>query len=61
MCVPFDVLAAFSFFIKFMLRHAFVSNHVFGLCLLHMLLSFHLVLYLLKDTGSTQSQTEETP
>jgi hypothetical protein len=30
-----------------MLRHAFVSNSVFGLCLLNMLLLFSLVLYLI--------------
>jgi hypothetical protein len=30
-----------------MLRHAFVSNHVFGYRLLNMLLSFFFVLYLL--------------
>jgi hypothetical protein len=44
-----------------MLRRAFVYNHVFGLCLLNMLLSFLLVLYLLKHMGHTQNQAEQTP
>jgi hypothetical protein len=47
LCFPFDILDVFGYFIQVMLRHAFVSSHVFGLCLLSMLLSFSLVLYLL--------------
>jgi hypothetical protein len=48
LCFPFDVLllGASTCFILVMLRHVFVSNHVFGLRLLTMLLSFPLVLYL---------------
>jgi hypothetical protein len=29
LCFPFDVLDAFGYFIQVMLRHVFVSNHVF--------------------------------
>jgi hypothetical protein len=47
LCFPFDVLDVSRYFVQVMLRRAFVSNHVFGLCLLSMLLSFSLVLYLL--------------
>jgi hypothetical protein len=47
LCFPFDIFDSFRCFIQVILRHAFVSNNVFGLCLLNMLLSFSLVLYLL--------------
>jgi hypothetical protein len=46
LCFPFDVLHASRYFIQIMLHHTFVSNYVFGLCFLNMLLSFSLVLYL---------------
>jgi hypothetical protein len=36
-CFLFDILDASRCFMQVMLRHAFVSNHVFGLCLLSML------------------------
>jgi hypothetical protein len=66
LCFLFDILGASTCFIQVMLSHVFVSNHVFGLCLLSMFLSFSLVLYLfcvqvnrVKYTGNTQNQAEQ--
>jgi hypothetical protein len=46
-CFSFDVIDASRCFVQVMLRLAFVSNRVFGLCLLNIFLSFPVVLYLL--------------